>query len=181
MLRQHRCAERTRSLLGTIFLVTWLISTFNFITKTCLYNFDPLKPHFYIVKLGSTRVYIIVPRLFAEKRRDTVFGFPWFVVRVAWCVARGAWFRIFNRYLVPLTPPTVYIFLVTWLISTFNFITKTCLYNFDPLKPHFYIVKLGSTRVYIIVPRLFEEKRRDTVFGFPWCVARGAWCVVPNF
>ena len=22
------------------------------ITKTCLYNFDPLKPHFYTVKLG---------------------------------------------------------------------------------------------------------------------------------
>ena len=30
-----------------------------FITKTCLYNFDPLKPHFYIVKLGFTGVYII--------------------------------------------------------------------------------------------------------------------------
>ena len=29
------------------------------ITKTCLYNFDPLKSHFYIVKLGFTRVYII--------------------------------------------------------------------------------------------------------------------------
>ena len=29
------------------------------ITKTCLYNFDPLKPHFYIVKLGSSGVYII--------------------------------------------------------------------------------------------------------------------------
>ena len=29
------------------------------ITKTCLYIFDPLKPHFYIVKLGFTRVYII--------------------------------------------------------------------------------------------------------------------------
>ena len=28
------------------------------ITKTCLYNFDPLKPHFYIVKLGFTGVYI---------------------------------------------------------------------------------------------------------------------------
>ena len=26
----------------------------NNITKTCLYNFDPLKPHFYIVKLGFT-------------------------------------------------------------------------------------------------------------------------------
>ena len=30
-----------------------------FITKTCLYNFDPLKPHFYIVKLGFTGVYNI--------------------------------------------------------------------------------------------------------------------------
>ena len=29
------------------------------ITKTRLYNFDPLKPHFYIVKLGFIRVYII--------------------------------------------------------------------------------------------------------------------------
>ena len=29
------------------------------ITKACLYNFDPLKPHFYIVKLGFTGVYII--------------------------------------------------------------------------------------------------------------------------
>ena len=29
------------------------------ITKTCLYNFDPLKPHFYIVKLGFRGVYII--------------------------------------------------------------------------------------------------------------------------
>ena len=33
----------------------------------------------------------------------------------------------------------------------------------------------------LIVPRLFEEKWRDTVFGFPWGVARGAWCVVPSF
>ena len=32
---------------------------FVFITKTYLYNFDPLKPHFYIVKLGFTGVYII--------------------------------------------------------------------------------------------------------------------------
>ena len=29
------------------------------ITKTRLYNFDPLKPHFYKVKLGFTGVYII--------------------------------------------------------------------------------------------------------------------------
>ena len=30
-----------------------------YITKTYLYNFDPLKPHFYTVKLGFTGVYII--------------------------------------------------------------------------------------------------------------------------
>ena len=29
------------------------------ITKTYLYNFDPLKPHFSVVKLGLTGVYII--------------------------------------------------------------------------------------------------------------------------
>ena len=29
------------------------------ITKTYLYNFDPVKPHFYIVKLAFTGVYII--------------------------------------------------------------------------------------------------------------------------
>ena len=35
-------------------------------------------------------------------------------------------------------------------IHWFHHITKTRLYNFDPLKPHFYIVKLGFTGVYII-------------------------------
>ena len=34
--------------------------------------------------------------------------------------------------------------------SSVHFITETCLDNVDPLKPHFYIVKLGITRVYII-------------------------------
>ena len=31
----------------------------NIITKTCLYKFDPVKPHLYIVKLGFTGVDII--------------------------------------------------------------------------------------------------------------------------
>ena len=35
------------------------------------------------------------------------------------------------------------------LTSRLIYITKTCLYNFDPLKPHFYTVKLGFTGVYI--------------------------------
>ena len=38
------------------------------ITKTCLYNFDPLKPQFYIVELGFTGVYIIF-LIFAQKYR----------------------------------------------------------------------------------------------------------------
>ena len=35
-------------------------------------------------------------------------------------------------------------------LSSERYITKTYLYNFDPFKPHFYIVKLGFTGVYII-------------------------------
>ena len=38
------------------------------ITKTYLYNYDPLKPHFYIVKLGFTGVYIIF-LISAQKHR----------------------------------------------------------------------------------------------------------------
>ena len=38
------------------------------ITKTSLYNLDPLKPHFYIVKLGFTGVYIIF-LISAQKHR----------------------------------------------------------------------------------------------------------------
>ena len=34
--------------------------------------------------------------------------------------------------------------------TAFSYIAKTYLYNFDPLRPHFYIVKLGFTGVYII-------------------------------
>ena len=34
------------------------------------------------------------------------------------------------------------------LHSLTRIITKTCLYNFDPFKPHFYIVKPGFTGVY---------------------------------
>ena len=40
-------------------LPTSLVRPSVIITKTCLYNVDPLKPHFYIVKLGFTGVYII--------------------------------------------------------------------------------------------------------------------------
>ena len=35
-----------------------------------------------------------------------------------------------------------------WIQWVGVFITKTRLYNFDPLKPHFHIVKLGFPGVY---------------------------------
>ena len=38
------------------------------ITKTCLFNFYPLQPHSYIVKLGFTGVYIIF-LICAQKHR----------------------------------------------------------------------------------------------------------------
>ena len=46
------------------------------VTKTRLYNFDPLKPHFYIVKLGFTGVYIIF-LISAQKLR------LWVLIRTA--------------------------------------------------------------------------------------------------
>ena len=50
-----------------------------------------------------------------------------------------------NTVLVGNTGKCTYIYLLYLL-----YITKTLLYNFDLLKPHFYIVKLGFTGVYII-------------------------------
>ena len=44
-----------------------------------------------------------------------------------------------------------------------SFITKTYLYYFDPLKPHFYIVKLGFTGVYIMF--LISAKNIDCEYS----------------
>ena len=46
------------------------------ITKTCLYDFDPLKPHFYIIKLGFAGVHLIF-RISAQKHK------LWVLVRTA--------------------------------------------------------------------------------------------------
>ena len=83
------------------------------ITKTYLYNFDPLKPHFFTVNQGFTGVYII---LFISAQKPRL------------------WYS--------LEPPR--------RGKKVAYITKTCLYNFDPLRPHFYKLKLGFTEVYII-------------------------------
>ena len=57
--------------------VTFTVFCFQInITKTYLYNFDPLKPQFYIVKLGFTGVYVIF-LISAQKHR------MWVLVRTA--------------------------------------------------------------------------------------------------
>ena len=43
------------------------------ITKICLYNFDPHKPHIHMIKLGFTGVYIIF-LISAQKHRLWVLG-----------------------------------------------------------------------------------------------------------
>ena len=48
-----------------------------YITKTYLYNYDPLKSHFYIVKLGFTGVYMMNFLISAQKHRF------WVLVRTA--------------------------------------------------------------------------------------------------
>ena len=53
-----------------------------------------------------------------------------------------------------------------WKVASFKcnpIITKTRLYNFDPLKPHFYIVKLGFTGVYIIF--LISAQNTDCMYS----------------
>ena len=53
-----------------------IASKMDTIKKTYLYNFDPLKPHFYIVKLGFIGVYIIF-LISAQKHR------LWVLIRTA--------------------------------------------------------------------------------------------------
>ena len=70
---------KTADLHVILSLAIWLYNMFYTITKTCLYNFDPLKPHFYIVKLGFTGVYIIF-LISAQKHRLWVLikiDLPW--------------------------------------------------------------------------------------------------------
>ena len=54
----------------------FVLISIHVITKTCLYSFDPLKPHFYTVKLEFTGVYINFLN-FAQKHR------LWVLVRTA--------------------------------------------------------------------------------------------------
>ena len=58
----------------------------------------------------------------------------------------------------PLTPVHLDMFTAANRTVCQKFITKTGLYNIDPLKPHFYIVKLGFTGVCIYIFLISAQK-----------------------
>ena len=67
-IRLHKCAGWPGPLLSTSAIRALFSCCGSNITKPCLYNFDPFKAHFYIVKLGFTGVYIIF-LISAQKHR----------------------------------------------------------------------------------------------------------------
>ena len=90
--------------------------------------------------LVSVIIYIDqFPPIFYRHKRDS------------WCIDQNIALSGDPRLLVPscITPNTVIDYLLHYAFKFFR-ITKTCLYKFDPIKPHFYIVKLGFTGLYII-------------------------------
>ena len=64
-----------------------------------------------------------------------------------------------HMFCTNITTKTIYWTRVSFPTQRYSFITKTCLYNVDPLKPHFYIIKLGFTGVYVIF--LFSAQNTD--------------------
>ena len=64
---------------------------------------------------------------------------------------------IFYRVYISLLKAVRCCLLIMYCSTIIVYITKTCLYNIDSLKPHFYIVKLGFTGVCIIFLILLEN------------------------
>ena len=79
------------------------------------------------------------------------------------------WTNSLKKYFLQSFSPADSIFILKF--EQLLFITKTYLCNFDPFKPHFYIVKLGFTGVYIIFVisaqkhRLWVLVRTATIVG----------------
>ena len=104
------------------------------ITKTCLYNFDPLKPQFYIrVNWGLQGVYIIF-LIFTPKHR------LWVLVRTACFEQKFENIRIFylKIFLFWVVKFSIYlnrsVFITTFHISAQNI---ECWYLLEPPRPGF--------------------------------------------
>ena len=207
-----------------------------YFTQTCLYNFDPLKPHFYIKHWGlqeytkcilfflisaqKHRLWVLVRTMLSSSNEYPQSMFWAEIWKIRFFLSEMFQFLevkfsiCLNRCIFLMMPEMSFRFTVSdwhtcYLKSIFMFsyfsmktyvlgshwnhidkgipmsahniimlawrnnwcqismaqpsVTKTCLYNFDPLKPHFYIVKLGFTRVHIIF-LISAQKHRLWVF-----------------
>ena len=97
----------------------------------------------------------VIPAVWSESSLSTRRNFVSFAIENVPCEDsdQTAWMRSLIWIFAMRTCPKICILtlgLKYFLPCILADITKTCLYNFDPLKPHFYIVKLGFTVVYII-------------------------------
>ena len=85
-----------------------------------------------------------LPLVASETNRAGQKGSIWFKQAfLIWLINRSLWIV---PIIISLSSHSTFIILSSKIAN----ITKTCLYNFDPLKPHFYTVKLRFTGVYII-------------------------------
>ena len=82
------------------------------------------------------------------------FGTPIFQISVRTL----EWFSTTDQVL-SIEPKNKKMILADYFVRSFLVITKTCLCNIGPLKPHFYTVKLGFTGVCIIFPISAQKHR----------------------
>ena len=61
------------------------------------------------INLFNNHILIVAPVTFAPAGAMTPSAEFLLVFCGAWRMVRGAWFRVFSRYFVPLTPPTVFV------------------------------------------------------------------------
>ena len=78
----------------------------SFITRASHWDWLTVRQGLLALQAGKGECFYCPPP-FRRKAEGHCFWFS--VGRGVWCVVRGAWFRIFSRYFVPLTPPTVFV------------------------------------------------------------------------
>ena len=92
------------------------------------------------IKALTLRIYFVnVKNRHEQRAKPTESNWVWYSHIVKSCMTFG---QTQNRFMLPMI-----CYIRCHFRSTF---TKTRLCNFDPLKPHFYIVKLGFTGAHII-------------------------------
>ena len=91
-----------------------------------------------------------VEQYFRKSEKVTVTGRRLFFRGDGLCRFHSMWCNARNWLLWHGRETSAHISLCICRVASGPSITKTCLYNFDRLRTHFYIVKLGFTGVYII-------------------------------